>query len=391
MRLTISLCITVVGGAALGCGRTDPYWWADAYASDTGTEDQGDGDGDGDTIGTSTSTSSMTFSTTDPDTSDTDTTDTDDTITDTATTETDTETSTTDTIDTDTDTSGCDVPVALTGITTKVLFLLDQGSHMNDVFDGQTAWKAIEEALFGMQAGVVWGWEDVHQLGLLSFTSNNGNQGGACPITELVAPAPQNGAAMQMVYAGLAPVDDNPAGEAIALAVPLFGGEPGHLILLTGRTPDTCSNPNSTMQGANVAVAAAQAAFAAGITTRVVEVGDISTGFAQLIANAGLGLALQGLDNAPFYQPGDVGTLTEDLQSILSIVTPCELILEQPLLPGGEELCTVTVNGVPKTLGDPDGWSLTAPDQITLAGMTCSLYQQGAQPDLTCDCEAVQP
>jgi hypothetical protein len=389
MRPTTWLCITIVSGAALGCGRTDPFWWADFYASDSGTEDP-NGDGDGDTIGTSTSWSD-TSTTDDPwmsDTSDTgwSTSDTDTETTDTETTDT----TTTDTTTTDTDCE--DVPIPLTDVSQKVVFLLDQGSHMNADYSGLTCWDAITEALFGMQAGVVWEWENTHQLGLLSFTSNNGNQGGECPIAEIVGPAMQNGAAMQMVHAGLAPVDDNPTGEAIDLAVPLFGGEPGHLILLTGRTADTCNNPNSTMQGATQTVTSAQAAFAAGVTTRVVEVGDISTGYAQQLANAGLGLAPQGPDNAVWYQPGDFGTLTEDLWSILASLVSCELDLAQPLAPGGEQLCTLTLNGIPKTLGDPDsGWSFTAPDQITLLGSACELYQQGADADFTCACEAVEP
>lgn len=44
------LRVCVVGVSVLGCGRTDPLWWADVYASDSDTEDQSrDGD---DTLGT---------------------------------------------------------------------------------------------------------------------------------------------------------------------------------------------------------------------------------------------------------------------------------------------------------------------------------------------------
>jgi hypothetical protein len=393
MRPTMSLWIAVVSGAALGCGRTDPYWWADVYASDTGTEDQG-GDGDGDdTIGTSTSSSSMSTSTTDPDTTTTDTgPDTDTATTDTGpdTTDTDPDT-TTDTTDTDTSTGCDDVLVALTGVSPKVVFLLDQGAHMDGDFAGLTRWQAIGEALFGMQAGVVWAWEDVEQLGLLSFTSENGFQGESCPLGESVGPQAQNGAAIQLLYSGLAPLDDNPTGEAIDLAVALFGGEPGHLILLTGRNPDTCNSPNNMMQGASMAVAAAQAAFASGITTRVVEVGDISLGFAQQLANAGLGLAPQGPDSATFWQPGDVATLTTNLDAILASLASCELTLELSLAQGGEQLCELTLDGMPATLGDPQGWSLTAPDRIALTGAACQSYLQGASPNLVCACEAVQP
>jgi hypothetical protein len=377
-------CVCIVSATVLGCGRTDVLWWSDFYASDSGTDDEvGDGDGDGDdTIGTS-STSMSTSTTDEPETetgtSETSTTDT-----------TDTTTSETDTSETDTDTTtGCeDVPVALTGVAPKVVFLLDQGAHMDADFAGLSRWQAIGEALFGMQAGVVWAWEDVEHLGLVSFTSNNGDQGGACPIAETVGPQLQNGAAMQMVHTGLAPADDNPAGEAIELAAALFNGEPGHLILLTGRTPDTCNSPNNMMQGASLAVTAAQAAFASGVTTRVVEVGDIAVGYAQQLANAGLGLAPQGPDSAPFWQPGDVATLTTDLDAILTSLASCELTLEPSLASGGEQLCSLTLDGMPATLGDPEGWNLAASDRITLAGAACQSFLQGATPDLVCACEA---
>lgn len=386
--LGFGLCI--VGVTVLGCGRTDPLWWSDIYASDSGSEDRG-GDGDGDdTIGTSsTSTSTSTTDETETGTTDTETTETE--STDTETESTDSETTETDTTDSDTTMPCEDIPVALTGVAPKVVFLLDQGAHMDADFAGLTRWQAIDEALFGMQAGVVWAWEDVEQLGLVSFTSDNGHQGGACPIAELVGPQLQNGAAMQQVHGGLAPADDNPAGEAIELAVPLFGGEPGHLILITGRTPDTCNNPNNMMQGASLAVTAAQAAFAAGVTTRVVEVGDIALGYAQRLANVGVGLAPQGPDSAPFWQPGELVTLTAELDAILASLASCELTLEQPLTAGGEQLCDLTLDDVPAMLGDPEGWSLAAPDRLALAGAACQSYVQGATANLVCACEAFEP
>lgn len=382
-------CVCIAGVTMLGCGRTDPFWWSDLYASDSGTEDQGDGDGDGDETN-GTSSTSMSTSTTDEPETETGTTDTTDTeTTDTETTET--ETTDTETTETEaTDTSCEDVPVPLAAVAPKVVFLVDQGSHMDVDFAGLSRWTAIGEALFGMQGGVVWAWEDLEQLGLVSFTSEDGFQGLSCPIAEIVDPQLQNGAAMQLVHTALGPFDDNPAGEAIELAVPLFGGQPGHLILLIGRTPDTCNNPNNTMQGASLAVSAAQAAFASGVTTRVVDVGDIAAGFAQQLANAGLGLAPQGPD-APFWQPGDLATLTADLDAILASLASCELTLEQPLAAGGEQLCNVTLDGMPASLGDPEGWSLAAPDRIALAGAACQSYLQGATADLVCACEAFEP
>lgn len=380
--------------SASACGRTDALWWADSYASDsdTGTEETpGDGDGD-DTIGTSTS-----WSETETDTATSDTTDTwTDTSTDTTETETtetettDTETTETETTETETETGCMDMPLELTPVPANVLFVIDQGSHMSLQFSGMTRWEAIGQALFGMQAGVAWTWEDSRALGMLSYTSNGGDQGGQCPIAEIVAPTPQNGAAMQLSFAGLLPAQDNPTPDAIDLAVPLFGGEPGHMILLLGRNPDRCSNPSNNGQAAFEAVAAAQAAFQAGVSTYVVEVGDVSGWVAQQVANAGAGENLF-FGAAPLWTPNNANALANDLDEILAGLDTCELSLDQPIPPGVEQLCSFDLDGMPLILDDDDGWSLAAADLVQLSGSACEDLAQGAVPTLICDCESLQP
>jgi hypothetical protein len=375
--------LMALGGLCMvACGRTDPLWWADIYASDSGTEDQGDGDGDGDGDTSTTISGDGDGDPTETDTATTTTTTTTDTDTDTdtATTETTTE-STTET------TMGCeDVPVGLVSAPSTAVFLLDQGGHMGLNFDGQTRWEAIGQALFGMQAGVVWAWEGQHRLGLLSFTSQNGNQGPMCPITEIVAPQPNNGAALDMAFAGLNPVEDNPVAEAIDLALPLFGGEPGHLILLTGRNPDTCAQPDP-QQGADAAVTAAAAAFAAGVRTHFVEVGNVNGGYAQALANAGAGLdPQQGAE--PFASPVDTPALVQALDGILAGLGSCELLLDTPINPGGAEFCTLELDGMVLGLDDPDGWSVIGADRAVLQGAACDSYAQGATPAMICGCEA---
>lgn len=378
------LAVAFVCLGALACGRTDAQWWADIYASDTGTDDAiGDGDGDtntdpdsstdSDSWGTSTSTSDTdTGPTTDTDTGPT----------------TDTDTGPTDTTTTDT-TTGCeDVPVNLSPNPSTVVFLLDQGAHMSLNYDGQTRWEAIGEALFDVQQGVVWSWQDQRELGLVTFTSFNGNQGGMCPVLETVDPLLSNGAAMQLAFAGQNPADDNPVADAITASVPLFANAPGHLLLLTGRNPDTCTTQNP-QQSAAAAVLAAQDAFAAGVQTHVIEVGQINGTYAQALANAGAGLDPQGMDAAPYSEPANTNTLTQALDGLIASFVGCELTLDQALAPGGEFECTLELDGMPQLLDDADGWNLTAPDRVTLEGSACDSLSQGATPSMICSCDAL--
>ncbi|PRQ03812.1 hypothetical protein [Enhygromyxa salina] len=375
--------VVLVCFGALACGRTDAQWWADLYASDTGTDEaigDGDGDGDGDDDAESDTSTDTAWDTSDTDPSDTDP--------DTGPTTT-TDTGETDTTETETDTTtGCeDVPVALSPSPATVVFLLDQGAHMSLDYAGMTRWEAIGEALFSIQQGVVWSWEDQRELGLVSFTSFNGNQGGMCPILATVAPLLGNGAAMDLAFAGQNPADDNPVADAITASVPLFAGEPGHLLLLTGRNPDTCTTQNP-QQSAAAAVLAAQDAFAAGVWTHVVEVGQINASYAQSLANAGVGLDPQGQVDAPYSEPGNADALTQALDALLAGIVDCELTLDQALAPGGELECTLELDGMPLGLNDPDGWSVAAPDRVVLGGSACTSLSQAATPTMLCTCDA---
>src|SRR5690606_36796271 len=117
-----------------------------------------------------------------------------------------------------------------------------------------------------------------------AFTGLSGVWGdNECPVLEIVEPELLSTASMAASFASLQPEDDNPVADALAATVPLFDGGPGHVILLTGRNPDTCDQPNPQW-GANEAVLAAQQAYVAGIQTHVVALGNLSDSYAQALA-----------------------------------------------------------------------------------------------------------
>ena len=348
---------------ALGCGRTDLLWGIDSYASEsTGDGDEATGDGDGD----------------DEPTGDGDG-DGDDDPTGDGDGDDPTGDGDGDPIgDGDGDCSS--MAVNLVPQQPPVIVLLDRGDHMAGNFAGPSRWEAIGLALFDPIQGVSWAWEDVRRLGLASFTSFGGDGGGACPVLEIVAPAALNAATMEASFLGQAPEQDNPLADALTAMIPLFAGEPGHLVLLTGRNPDTCATPNPQQGGAQ-AVLAAQDAFAAGIQTHLVAVGNLTGNYPQSLANAGA-----GMDGAPWLSPNNLAALATGLDGLLAGLGSCELGLGVAV--ADPSACVLELDGAALIPDDPNGWSQLASDRVQLNGAACAALDQGASVAMTCSCDA---
>lgn len=377
--------LRVASGVALastlvGCGRTEPYWWSDIYASDTGDDvgTSGSDTGDESSSGDSTDTSSSTDSESDSNSSDT------------------MESSSTDSSSTDSgSTDGCPpTPIDLSVDPPTVVFLLEQASHMNqDFVPGVTLWEAAGTALFDPMQGIAPAWEDELRLGLTSFTSFNGSQGGACPILVESAPALVNASDMETTWLGAQPADENPVGDAVTTlsASMAIDPSPGSktIVLLSARSPDTCAQPNP-QNGANAAVAAVDAAFQAGVGTRLIALGALANPYAQGLANVGVGLPAQGMTMAAWSSPADLSELVADLDAVLTSLRPCSFTLVDAIALGGEASCTATLAGQPLPLDNPDGWSVDAGVTLILQGQACTDFQQlGTLPELLCECDAL--
>jgi hypothetical protein len=263
---------------------------------------------------------------------------------------------------------------------------------MNQAYAGTTRWDAIGVALFDPMQGVAPAWEDEFELGLTTFTSFNGNQGGMCPVLAEVGPTLVNADAMATSFAGQAPADENPLADALTATATTLSMNPSAgsttIVVLAGRDADTCAQANP-QQGANAAVSAATAAFMQEIGTRLIAVGPLTQNSAQGFANVGVGLPANGPDSATWYQPADIAALAGDLDVVLQSLRPCSFTLDPVIAPGGASACTLSLAGNELLLDDPDGWSIAGGSTLSLQGSACTDYQAlGELPELVCTCEA---
>ncbi|NVB43249.1 hypothetical protein G6O69_35825 [Pseudenhygromyxa sp. WMMC2535] len=376
--------LSLLAALACGCGRTDPQWWADIYASEDDTGEQGE------TLGTETSAESSDTASSESESSESESSESESESSDTASS--DTASSESESSESESDTGGCldPQPFSIAPTPASVVLLVDQGAHMDQDFDGLSRWEAITEAVFEPDSGVAWTWESALRLGLSTYTSFNGDNGGTCPVLAEQPPDLDNAAAMEALWLTQVAEDENPTGDAIAaLAAALGGSGRRHLVLLSARDPDTCATPNP-QSGADAAVLAAQAAFAQGIALRVVDLGDgdLDAGFAQSLANAGLGLEPDGPIDAPLWAPADTAALRDELDALLGSLHSCEFELSHSLVDGGEQLCTFTLDDQPLVLADPNGWTVSDSAHVELLGAACSALDQGAVPAMSCACEA---
>jgi hypothetical protein len=124
------------------------------------------------------------------------------------------------------------------------------------------------------------------------------------------------------------------------------------------------------------AIAAAEAAFAAGIRTFILAVGnDVGLAHQQDMANAGAGKPLDGSQgDAPFYGADDPTELAATFREIITGVRECTFALDGVVNPGSAGQGKVTLNGIDLVFGDANGWSLVDPQTIKLDGSACQTF-----------------
>ena len=277
--------------------------------------------------------------------------------------------------------SGCaDVQVTVDPEIPTIMLLVDQSGSMTSEFGGgMDRWNSLYTSLIDPATGVVMPLEGEIRFGLTLYTSEDGFDGPQCPMLLEVPPALDNYAAMDTVYEPAVPNDETPTGEsvaAVAMTLDAFA-EPGPkaIVLATDGLPDTCQEPNP-QNGQPVAVAEVQAAFALGIKTFVLSVGD-EVGEAQLqeVANAGIGLPPQGPMNAPFWIALDAADLADAFDEIVGGFISCTLEIDGMVT--ADDFCegTVVLDGV--VLECPVDWTLVDPMTIELLGSACDTLQDG--------------
>lgn len=277
-----------------------------------------------------------------------------------------------------------------------VQLLVDRSGSMTEDFgDFGNRWDALETVLFDAQGGLATQLDGHVRFGLTTYTSENGWEGGTCPMLDQVDPTLNNADAMHDLYVSLSPVSDTPTGESIVqVAQELADSDevgPKVIIVVTDGEPDTCDEPNP-QNGQDMTVEAAELAHGLGVKTFVVSVGtDVSAGHLQDLANAGQGVG-EGDPDAAYFVGTDTGELVSSFESIVDEVRDCRLDLDGQLYDGLQTECEVLVNGQPVAYDDADGWKTNSSTQIELVGQACEDIQGGdVDISVSCSCDAYAP
>jgi hypothetical protein len=275
-----------------------------------------------------------------------------------------------------------------------VVLLVDQSGSMDADFAGQQRWDAVYETLMDPDDGVVKPLEDRVSFGLALYTSEDGYEGGECPMLTEVDPAIGNHASIDAVFAPEAPIEDTPTGESLQavadkLAAMNLEG-PAVVVLATDGEPDTCEVPDP-QNGQAESLAAAQAAYDLGVETFVISVGnDVSDTHLQEMANAGIGLDPQGQQKADFYKAFDADELLNAFDDIIGAVVPCEYKLDGIVNLDSPCDGTVTLDGQELECGVE--WQMADESTLELLGGACQTIKDGGehQLDATWPCGGVE-
>jgi len=271
---------------------------------------------------------------------------------------------------------------AFSEVTPTVVLLVDQSGSMSEGYGDQSRWDALYDALMDPGQGVISSLEDDVRFGLTLYTSNNGFDGGTCPMLSSVEVGFGNREAMDAVYAAASVADDTPTGESLmAVADQLAALEidgPKAIILATDGEPDTCdkADPNTgdnLVEARALSVQAAEDAYSQGITTYMLSVGsDIADEHLEAMAAAGAG-TMPG--DAPFYRPANEAELVQDIQRIVEGERSCVFAVEGDLTDVDLAEAVVTVDG--ETLEQGVHYKLRDDGYVEILGQACDALMSG--------------
>ncbi len=298
---------------------------------------------------------------------------------------------------------GCvDLDVDFARVTPTVVLLIDQSSSMEADFDnGVDRWDTLVNTLSNPQSSLIKKLENSVRFGMALYSSLNGfgtdlQNPNVCPQLTSVDIALGNFSAMSDVLTSDAndPVDDTPTAEsvaAVAAQLAAFPEEgPKSIILATDGDPDTCEDPNSNAQESSKAlsVGAVTAAFANGIPTHVISVGDEATeSHLKDLAVAGAG----GDPAAEAYTALDTDALADAFERIISGVRTCDFTLEGTVDAGDAARGTVILDGQALAFGDPNGWEMPNPTTVRLLGDACeAIHADATGISMSFPCDAIQ-
>lgn len=302
--------------------------------------------------------------------------------------------------------SCADIVVEFAPQTPTVVLLIDQSGSMTADFNGQSRWDVVYDTLMDPVDGVVKQLEAKVRFGLVLYSFTQAPA--MCPeLVKALPPALNNFAAIDAVYAPETPSNNTPTGESITAITPelVAFAEPGPklIVLATDGDPDRCADPNGHDQiSKDISTAAVQAAFAQGIETVVIAVGDqVSQQHQQDMSNAGKGLAIPApspcdpvadpANCAPTYTPTTKQDMVTAFTDIINGKRTCVFTLNGQVIQGKECDGTVTVNNANVPCNDPNGYHLNSPSELEFVGTVCDTIMNDPNVEITASfpCDSV--
>jgi hypothetical protein len=279
-----------------------------------------------------------------------------------------------------------------------VLLLVDQSASMNADFGTSDRWQTLRTALMAPKTGIVDALQAQVRFGLTLYSGRDG--AAPCPALTTVAPALNNFMAIDTAYPvpTTAIIDDTPTGESIDAAAKILQAvpDPGPkvIVLATDGEPDTCAVPDpQTPEAKEVAIKAAQDAFAMGVFTYYISVGnEVSDAHATEMANVG-----QGYPRADkmqrFYRANDQKALVDAFATIVEGVRTCSFQLNGTVKEGSETSGTVMLDGAVLPLDSANGWRLSSPTTVEFVGQACETVKDKNDHKVTAEfpCDSIIP
>ncbi|MEZ4366230.1 MAG: VWA domain-containing protein [Kofleriaceae bacterium] len=279
------------------------------------------------------------------------------------------------------------VQLTTSRVVPTIELLIDQSGSMDSNFGGSSRYAAVRRALVSTSAsalGVVTEYQDRAYFGASLYTD-----GSSCPRLRSVSSGRSlgNRDAIADLINDNGPGGETPTGQAIEKVVadfaahPPVDGSPGVIILATDGEPDVCSDGGDESAGRARSVAAAQAAYAAGLELYVLSVGNgVANSHLQKVANAGVGLD-PATGDAPYFVANDAAELAAQLGAIVGGVVSCEVDLSAGVSADRAGSGTVTLNGVSLVYGTD--WELADADTLRLLGAACDTLQSAPEATVT--------
>jgi hypothetical protein len=318
----------------------------------------------------------------------------------------------------------------------NVMLVVDRSGSMAEEIDptnlpGVQRWQAAREALVNATMGVVPLVQAGVNLGLTLYTAPTGmpahvghmstvgtadpdyTESAECPFLVQVPIALNNFAAIEAAYRPITmysnptaqqmqdrlPAGATPTGESIQAVIPvlqaldpvLFPG-PKAIVLATDGEPNGCGTNVPQGQGRMNSVNAVQAAFDANIRTFVVSVGDdVGLDHLRQLANIGQGFpAMDPMDR--FYVATNPAALADALKQIFTDVRSCTFMVDGRINPNRAGTGVVTIDGMPITFEDPNGWRVNSETEIEILGTACDTIKMGDHNvEIRFPCGAIDP